>query len=142
MSCSSVSGFSPGKDADIGHADDGQPVPAFGAQSSAGPVEADGMRGFARAEIAGEKAVGDDGRALRGNAFVVEGEGSQAGAVLLARIGDDVHQVAAIAKRAQLVEREKRCPREIGFHAQHAVEFDRDGPPIRESASRAGSFPG
>ena len=60
-----------------------------------------------------------------GNAFVVETERTKPRTVLLARICDHVHQVAAIAQRAQLVERQKRSAGEIRFHPQHAVEFDR-----------------
>ena len=67
----------------------------------------------------------DDRRALRGNAFVVEREGAQARAVLLARIGDDVDEVAAVTQRAQLIQREERRAGKIGFHAQHAIELDR-----------------
>ena len=51
---------------------------------------------FAIAEVAGEEAVGDDRRALRGDAFVVVGEGAEAGAVFEAGIGDDVDDVRAV----------------------------------------------
>src|SRR5712691_460306 len=37
-----------GQQADVGHANHGQAVPAFGAQRSAGTIFADGMRGLAR----------------------------------------------------------------------------------------------
>src|SRR5712692_999115 len=40
----------PRQNADIGHADDRQPVPAFRAQSSAGAIRADGMRRLARTQ--------------------------------------------------------------------------------------------
>ena len=45
--------------------------------------------------------------------------------MLLARIGHDRYQLAAIAQRAQLVQRQKRGPGKIGFHPQHPVKFDR-----------------
>ena len=45
--------------------------------------------------------------------------------MLLARIGDNIHQIAAITQFAQLLEREERRAGEISFHAQHAIEFNR-----------------
>ena len=80
--------------------------------------------GFAVAEIAGEETVGDDRRALRGDAFVVVGEGAEAGAVLEARVGDHVDDVGAVFQFAQLFDGEKAHAREIRFHAEDAVEFD------------------
>ena len=61
---------------------------------------------------------------LRGHAFVVVAEGAEAGAVLEARVGDDVDDVRGVAQLAQLFEREEAHAGEIGFHAQHAIEFD------------------
>ena len=58
------------------------------------------MRGVARTQVPGEQALGDDGSALRGNAFIIVGERAEARAVLLAGIGDNVHQVAAVAQLA------------------------------------------
>ena len=55
---------------------------------------------FAIAQIAGEQPVGDDRRALRGNAFVVVGEGAEAGAVLEARVGNHVDDVRAVLQLA------------------------------------------
>ncbi len=75
-------------------------------------------------EIAGEKPVGDDRRALRGDAFVVVAEGAEAGAVLEARVGDDVDDIRAVSQLAQLFGREETHAREIRFHAQDAVELD------------------
>ena len=110
--------------ADVGHANHWKAVPALSAQGPTGAILGDGVRGFSRTEIAGEQSVGDDGCALRGDAFVVETECSQARAVLLARVRDDVHHLAAIAQSAQLVEREERRAREVRLHTQHPVEFD------------------
>ncbi len=76
-------------------------------------------------KISGEKPICDDRRALRRNSFFIEGKRPQPGPVLLPRVGHDIHQVAAIAQRPQLVESQKRGAGEIGFHTQHAVEFDR-----------------
>ena len=45
------------ENADVGHPDHGQTVPAFGAQRPAGAILADRMRGFAGTEIAGEQTV-------------------------------------------------------------------------------------
>src|SRR4029077_13297838 len=113
-----------GTNGDVGHANHGQAVPALGAQGATGAGCADRVRSLAGAEVSGEQAVRDDGSALRGDAFVVEAEGAQAGAVLLARVGDHVDEVTAIAERAELVERQEGSAREVGFHPQYAVEFD------------------
>src|SRR5260370_33473936 len=43
-----------GQQADVSHADHGQPVPSFGAQSSSRTFGVDGVRGFTRTEITGE----------------------------------------------------------------------------------------
>src|ERR1700692_193769 len=68
--------------------------------------------------------MGDDRGALRGNAFIVIGESSEARPVLLTRISNDVDHLASIAQRTQLVESEERCAREIRLHSKHAIEFD------------------
>src|SRR5205085_10559236 len=88
-------------------------------------ILADGVCRLARTEIAREQAVGDDRRTLRRYAFIVETERSKPRTMLLPRIGNHVHKVAAIAQRAQLFEREKRSACEIRFHPQHAIEFNR-----------------
>ena len=124
ISCSSVSGFSPGKNADVGHANHRQPVPAFGAQSSAGAVLADSGAVSRELRYPVNRPLRDDGSALRRHAFVIEGKSSKTRAVLLARVGNYVHQIAAIAQIAQLVQSKKRCAGEIRFHAQHAIEFN------------------
>ena len=90
-----------------------------------GSIHADGMRGFTRTQISGEQAISDDGRALRRHAFFVECEGSEARAVLLACVGDNVDKVAAITQSAEFVEGEERCSGKVRFHAQHAVKFNR-----------------
>ena len=82
------------------------------------------MRGFAIGKIAAELAVFDDVGALGGDAFVVVGEGAEAGAVFEARVGDDVYDVRAVAKFVELVEREKTCAGKIRFLAEDAIEFD------------------
>ena len=85
-----------GIDADIGHANHRQAIPGFGAHGAAGARFADGGSQFAIAQVAGEQAVGDDGRALRGDAFVIVGERAEAGAVFEAGVGDDVDDVRTI----------------------------------------------
>src|SRR5580704_17795113 len=85
-----------GIDADVGHANHGQAIPGFGAHGAAGARFADGGGQLAVAEVSGEEAVGDDGGALRGYAFVVVGEGAEAGTVFEARVGDNVHDVRAV----------------------------------------------
>src|SRR5580658_6057674 len=113
-----------GQETDVSHPDHGQTVPAFSAQRSAGAILADGVRGLARTEVAGKQSIGDDRRALRRNALIVEGKRSQARPVLLARVRDHIHHLAAIAQSAQLVECKEGSAREIRLHAQHAIEFD------------------
>ncbi len=80
--------------------------------------------GLAIRKIAGEEAALDDVGALAGNAFVVIAESAQAGAVLEARVGDDVDDIGGVAQLAQFLERKKTHAGEICFHAQDAVEFD------------------
>src|SRR5207244_949515 len=88
--------FFAGQNADIGHADDGQPVPSFSPQSSPRAAGADGVRRLTRTQVSGEQAVRDDRRALRGYTFFIERERPESRSVFLARVGNDVHQVTAI----------------------------------------------
>ena len=113
-----------GQQADIGHANDGQAVPAFRAHGAAGSREADGRGRLAIGKIAGEESCLDDVGALRGHAFVVVAEGAQARAVFEPRVGYYVDDVGGVAQLAQLIEGEKTHAGEIRFHAQHAVELD------------------
>ena len=113
-----------GIDADVGHANHRQAIPAFAAHRAAGALFANGGSRFAVAQIAGEEAVGDDRRALRGNAFVVVGERAEAGAVLEARVGNHVDDVRAVFQLAQFFDGEKTHAREICFHAENAIELD------------------
>src|SRR5882724_6747816 len=92
-----------GENADVGHADDRQVVPAIGAQSSARARRTNGMGGLAGTQIPGEQAIRNDGRALCRDTFVVEGKSAEARTVLLTCVRHDVNQVAAIAEGAQLV---------------------------------------
>src|ERR1700756_3845404 len=92
-----------GLDADVGHANDGKAIPAFGAHSDGRTIEADELRHFPIGKIAAELAVLDDVRALRGNAFVIVGEGAEAGAVFEAGIGDDVHDFGAVLQIIQFI---------------------------------------
>src|ERR1700690_2893518 len=85
-----------GVDADVGHANHGEAVPAFAAHRAAGAFFSDGGSSLTAAEIPGEKPVGDDRRALRGDALVIIGECAQAGAVFQARVGDHVHNSGTV----------------------------------------------
>ena len=91
------------QETDVGHADDGQTIPAFGAQRSSGTAGADRVRRFTGRQISCEQAIGDDRGALGWDSFVVECEGAETGAVLLARVGNYRYQVASVAQLAQLV---------------------------------------
>ena len=113
-----------GLHADVGHANDRQAIPAFGAHGAAGALLADCRGGFAVAEIAGEKPVRNDRSALRGDAFVIVAKCAEARAVLEARVGDDVDDVGAVLQLAEFFDGEKTHAREIRFHAEHAVELD------------------
>ena len=68
---------------------------------------------------------GDDRRALRRHAFVVEGECAESGTMLQARIADHVDDLRAVTQRVQLVEREEAHAGIVGLDAQHAIELDR-----------------
>jgi len=71
-----------------------------------------------------ELPVADHLDALRGNPFVVVGEGSEARAVLRARVGDHVDNGRGVPQVVQLIERQKTCACEVGFLAKDAIEFD------------------
>src|ERR1017187_7957568 len=98
--------FFAGQNADVGHTDNRQAVPAFRAKRSPRTIGADGMSRLAGAQIAGKQSVADDRSALRGYTFIVEGEGAESRTVFLAGIGDNIDQIAAVAQSAQLVEGE------------------------------------
>src|SRR4029077_4136930 len=65
-----------GQNADIGHANHGQPVPTFGAQRATGSRRAYSVRRFARTQISRKTSIRDNRRRLRGHTFIVIGEGS------------------------------------------------------------------
>src|SRR5208282_660387 len=65
------------QNADISHANHGQPIPTLGTQSSARSHCADGMSGFARTKIPGKASIRNDWRRLRGHPFVVIGKGPE-----------------------------------------------------------------
>src|SRR6476646_8233402 len=83
------------------------------------------MSGFAIRQVAAKLAILDDIRALGGHTLVVIGKGSEARPMFKPRIGDDVHNLRAVAQFIKLVESEKTCARKIRFLAEHAVKFDR-----------------
>src|ERR1700723_1055782 len=107
--------------AHIGHANDWQAVPAFGAHGAAGAFFADFRGALAITEISGEKAIRNNRSALRGNAFIVVAKGAEAWAVLEARVGYYVHNLGAILQLAELVYGEKAHACEIRFLPEHAV---------------------
>src|SRR5579859_977674 len=111
-------------EADIRHANDGQTVPAFRAHRASRTLQADEMSGFAIREVATELPILDDVRALGGDALIIIGKGSEARPVLEPRVGDDVHNVRAVAQIIELVESEKTCARKIRFLPEHAIELD------------------
>ena len=114
----------PRQNADIRHADNRQPVPALCPQGSAGAVRANCVGGLSRREISSEQTVGNNGGALRGHAFLIEGERAEPRPVLLAGIGDHRDQFASVAELAQLVQRKKRCAGKVCFHPQNPIKFD------------------
>src|ERR1700691_207779 len=113
-----------GEQAHIRHADERHARPAVRAHGAVGARFADSRRGLARGHVAGEQAPADDVGGLRGHAFIVEGEGSEAGTMLRARVADDVHDFGAVAQAAQLIEREEAHARVVRLGAQDAVELD------------------
>src|ERR1017187_841503 len=86
-----------GEQAHVGHADERQPGPAVGAHAAVGTRLAHRRGGLARGHVAGELSGADDIGGLRGHAFVVEGEGTETGAVLQARVADHVDDIRAVA---------------------------------------------
>src|ERR1700692_2582933 len=95
--------FLAGQNADVGHANDGKPVPAFRAQRASGPIHADSWRSFSRSEVSSEQPIGDYRSALRGHAFFIESERPKPGTMLLAGIGNNVNQIAAVSQGAEFV---------------------------------------
>src|SRR5271165_5179305 len=87
----------PGQQTDVSHANHRQAIPAFCTQRPSGSILANRMCGLARTQIPSKQSVSDDRRALRGNPLIVKSKSSEAGAVLLASVGHNVHHLAAIA---------------------------------------------
>src|SRR5258708_29281501 len=112
------------QDADVSHPDHRKPIESLRADCGSRMSLADGVGGFAGGKVAGEKAVGDDGRAAGGDTFVVVSESAEAGTMLLAAVGDYVDDVAAVAKLAKFVKREEGRTGEVSFHSQNPVEFN------------------
>src|SRR5271157_5532054 len=110
--------------ADIGHADERQPLPAIGAHAAVGARLADGRGGFPGGHIAHETAAANNIGGLRRHTFVVEREGAQPRPVFQARVAHHIDDLGAVAQPAKLVEREKAHAGVVGFAAQHAVELD------------------
>src|SRR5712664_2718558 len=95
------------KYADVRHANDRQAIPGFRAHRAAGTLEADGYGRFAIRQVAGEQSVGDNRRALRGYAFIVVAESAEARPVVETSVGDNIHDVRAVAEIAQFFERQE-----------------------------------
>ena len=77
--------------------------------------------GLARGEVAGEEALVDEHRALRGHALVVPAEGAEPGRAR--RVGGHGHLLAAVAEGAEQVRGQERRARVRGLVAEHAVEL-------------------
>src|SRR5579863_9207292 len=75
-----------GQQADVGHANQWKPRPAGGAHCAVRTRGADGPGSFARGHISNELSVANNVGRLRGNAFIVECEGSHAGSMFDARV--------------------------------------------------------
>src|ERR1035438_4202583 len=104
--------------AHVGHADERQAGPAFGAHAAVGARLAHGGGGFARGHVAGELAGADDIGGLRGHAFIVESESAETGAVLKASVADHVDDLGAVAQVVELIEGEKAHAGVVGFGAE------------------------
>src|ERR1043166_2701464 len=113
-----------GLETHVGHADERNSRPAIGAHAAVGAGFAHRSRGLARRHVAGELAAADDIGALRGNAFVVEGEGAEAGTVIEARVAHHVDDRRAVAPVAQLIEREEAHAGVVRLAAEDAIELD------------------
>src|SRR5205823_6266935 len=98
---------------DIGHANQGNPVPAFGPHGSVGAVLTDGVGSLSGGDVSGKEAAGDDGSRLGLDAFIVVSKCAQSGTMRFGGIGHYVHDVASITEVAQLVQGEKRCAGKI-----------------------------
>src|SRR3989441_7454193 len=66
-----------GEQADVGHSNDGEAVPALGAHGAGGAIEPDQMGRIAVRKIAAKFAIFDDVGALGGNAFVIVSKSAQ-----------------------------------------------------------------
>ena len=114
---------------DVGHADQGDAVPAIGPHGPAGRFG----RGLAhdlaellgclpRSQIAAKDALPDDGHALGGNPLIVPAKGPQAAGD--GRVGGQVDHLGAVAKGAILFRGEETGPGVAGLRAEHPVQLD------------------
>src|SRR5262249_871920 len=113
------------KQADIGHADYRQAIPAFGTHGAGGTLQADEVGGLAIRQITAKLPGGDDLRRLSGNTFIVISESTEARPVLEPSIRDDVDYFGCITELVELVEREKTSSGKVGFLAEDAIQLDR-----------------
>ena len=105
---------------DVGHADDRDARRGLGAHGAVRRA-ADERRGVAAGEVADEHAVLDEVEALRGHAVVVERErADRAGD---GRVGDDVHEVRAVAEVAEHRRLQERAAGERDLQAHGAIEL-------------------
>src|SRR5512140_2967479 len=114
-----------GQHADVGHADQRNAVPAFGAHGAVRTRVADRGRRFARRQVAAEHPVADDVGTLRRNAFVIEGERAESRPVFQTRVGNNVDDFRRVLQLVELVDRQEAHAGEVRLGAEHAVELDR-----------------
>ena len=89
---------------DVRHAYHRQTVPSFSAHRPARSGQTDRVRRLARAQISRKQSIRNNGRALCLDSLVIESKRSQSRPMLLPRIGNYVHQIAAITQCSQLVQ--------------------------------------
>src|SRR5579859_2624693 len=108
----------------VGHADERDAGPSVGAHGAVRAFLTHRGGRLARRHIANKMPIADDVGRVRGHALVVECECPQTGAVLQARVANNVHDFRGVLKFVQLVERQKAHARVVGFGAKHAVQLN------------------
>ncbi len=95
--------------------------PAFGAGVAGGTRSPQTSCDLPRCLIADEHAVLHDVPALGANAVVIEAKGREPSGNCAVAI--EINPVRTVSEFAFLFESDETCPREIGFHAEHAVKL-------------------
>ncbi len=113
-----VTGFQ----ADVGHANQGDAVPAAGAHGAVGLLLPQLLCGLPAGQVAHEDALTHDGGPLGRHTLIVVAEGAQP--ARQRRVGGDVDVLRTVSEAPELVGGEKRCAGISCFGTEHPVQLD------------------